>query len=143
MGRWLSPRKPSAAGRAAASERSLAMIWAGVGPVGEAGGRVVLVLGAVGAGGGGGQPAGLAVEVRHGRDGQDLVVGGRGRLGEVAPVVAGGGHDGDAGGRHLAHRGVEGVVVGRAAVAVVGALTAEAHVDDLDVVGGGVLRQPV
>src|SRR5207244_6445418 len=51
--------------------------------------------------------------------------------------------DGDAGGRHLAHRGVEGVVVGRAAVAVVGALTAEAHVDDLDVVGGGVLRHPV
>src|SRR5438105_4968095 len=74
MGLWVSPMKPWSAGRAAASARSLAMIWAGVIP---------------------------------------------------------------------ADGGVEGVLVGGAAVAVVGALTAEAHVDDLDVVGGGVLSHPV
>src|SRR5882762_1388123 len=32
MGLWVSPRKPWSAGRAAASARSLVMIWAGVMP---------------------------------------------------------------------------------------------------------------
>src|SRR5581483_3559086 len=116
---------------------------AGSGVVGVAGRGVVLLLGAVGAVGRRGQTAGPAVEVRDGRDSQDLGVGRRRRLRQVAPVVAGGGDDGHAGGVHLADGGVEGVLVAGAAVVVASALAAEAHVDDLDVVGGGVLRHPV
>ena len=57
--------------------------------------------------------------------------------GGVGGVVAGRDDEGDAVGDGLADRGVLGVVVGRAAVAVVLAAAAEAHVGDLDLVGVG------
>src|SRR5207302_1297068 len=50
---------------------------------------------------------------------------------------------GDTGGGRPADGGVERVAVAVAAVPVVGALATEAQVDDLDVVGGGILGHPV
>src|SRR5581483_9753172 len=82
---------------------------AGDGEVGEGRRGVVEALGGAAGGGGAGEEAArLAVEVGHGRHGQDLVVVGRHRLRQVLLGVPGGDDHGDAGGGHPAGGGVEG-----------------------------------
>src|SRR5581483_10410168 len=78
--------------------------------------------------------AGLPVGIGQGGDGDHLVIGGGNQVRRVLVVVAGGHDVGHASGHRGADRLVEDVVVGLAAVAVVGPGTPEAQVGDVDVV---------
>src|SRR5215211_7343841 len=107
--------------------------------VAEVGGGVI----DIGAAGRSSAPTRLAVEVGHGGDGQDLLVGSWYLTGEVGVGVAGRDHIGHAGLGRVTDCLVERVGIGIAAVVVVRTASAEAHVGYLDAVGGGVLSYPI